>query len=185
MLGMNDIRKGKIITHEGEPHLVLSAEFSRKQQRRPVMRTQLRNIKTNAVREHTFQQSDQVPEADIARRAAQFLYQQGEQAVFMDQATYEQFEVGSDVTGEAAQFLIEGQEVEIMTFADEPVSIQLPIKVERTVIEAPPGVRGDTSTNVMKEVIVQGGSTVKAPLFVKEGDVIRLDTRDGSYVERV
>ena len=182
---MNDIKKGVVVLHEGEPYLVVSAQFSRQQQRRPVMRTTLKNLKTGAVREHSYQQSDQIEAADIERAAAQFLYEQAGDYVFMDQHTYEQREISQAVLGAAGQLLVEGQEVEIASFSGEVVSVELPIKVERTVIEAPPGIKGDTSTNVMKEVVIEGGAKVKAPLFIKEGDAIRIDTRDGSYVERV
>ena len=185
MLAMNDIKKGVVVLHEGAPYLVVSAQFSRQQQQRPVMRTTLKNLKTGAVREHSYQQSDRVEPADIERATAQFLYEQAGDYVFMDQQTYEQREIPQDVLGEAGQLLVEGQEVEIASFGGEVVSVDLPIKVERTVVEAPPGIKGDTSTNVMKEVVIEGGAKVKAPLFIKEGDAIRIDTRDGSYVERV
>jgi elongation factor P len=185
MLAMNDIKKGVVILHEGEPYVVTSANFSRQQQRRPVMRTTLKNLKTGAVREHSFQQSDKVEAADLERTTAQFLYEQAGQYVLMDQLTYEQREIDQEALGDAGQLLIEGQEVEIASFGDEVVSVDLPIKVERKVIEAPPGIKGDTSTNVMKDITIEGGAKVKAPLFIKEGDTIRIDTRTISYVERV
>lgn len=184
MLSMTDIRKGKIIVLDDQPYVVVSADYLRKQQRRPVMRTNLRHLRTGATREHSFQQSDRVPEADIERRQAQFLYHADNAFVFMDQGTYEQLEINRDIAADAAPYLIEGQVAEIITFEGTPVSLELPIKVDRKVIEAPPGIRGDTSSNVMKEVVVEGGTKVKAPLFITTGDSIRIDTRDGSYVER-
>lgn len=185
MLSFNEIRKGSIIVLDGEPYVVASAEFLRKQQRRPVMRTILKSLKSDAVKEHSFQQSDRVAEADIERSDCQFLYRGGTSFTFMNQTTYEQFDIDADIVGDAATFLIEGQVVEVMLFEGEPVSIALPIKIERKVIEAPPGVRGDTSGSAMKDVVIEGDTKVKAPLFVNEGDIIRIDTRTGDYVERV
>lgn len=185
MLTLNDIRKGVLLVLEGEPYEVVAAEFLRKQQRRPVMRTTLRNVRTGQTRAHSFQQSDKVPEAEVERRAVQFLFGEGERFTFMDMGTYEQVELTRGQVGAYAPYLVEGQAADIVFFTGAPVSLTLPIKIDRRVISAPPGVRGDSSTNVMKEVVVEGGARVKAPLFIQEGDVIRLDTRSGAYVERV
>lgn len=184
ILTLSDIRKGKMIVLDGEPYVIVSAEFLRKQQRRPVVRSILKHIKTGQTREHSFQQSDKVPEADVERKPYQFLYSDGTVYTFMDQQTYDQLELGPEVVGDMAQYLLDGQEVEVLLFEGGPVNIELPIKINRKVIEAAPGVRGDTSSNTTKEVIVEGNVRIKAPLFIKEGDVIRIDTRSGVYVER-
>lgn len=184
MLGFNDIRKGKIVVLEGQPYVVQSAEFLRKQQRRPVMRTILKHLQTGATKEHSFQQSDKVEEADVDRLDTQYLYRDGQQYVFMQQATYEQFLIDPLLIGDSDQYLLEGQQVDLILFRGKPVVVELPIKIDRTVIEAMPAVRGDTSNNVTKDVVVEGGATIKAPLFIKEGDRIRIDTRTGTYVER-
>jgi elongation factor P len=185
MLSMGQIKKGVMVVLEEEPYLVVSAEFTRKQQSRPVMRTVLKNIKTGQTKEHSFMQSDKVQEANVGRRDFDFLYESGDRYVFMDKNSFDQVEVGEDVVGEAARFLTEGQSVEMVLFDDVFIQVDLPIKIDRQVTSAPPGIKGDTSTNVMKEVEVEGGAKVKAPLFVKEGDRIRIDTRTGTYVERV
>ncbi|MDA1168947.1 MAG: elongation factor P [bacterium] len=186
MLSFNDIRKGKgkIIVLDGEPYIVVSAEFLRKQQRRPVVNTILKHVKTDQTREHTFQQSDKVIEADIDRSPHQYLYMQGASYVFMNTQTYEQIELPADIAQDLARFLLEGEEVQIMVFEGNPVSLDMPIKIDRKVIDAPPGVRGDTSSNVTKEIIIEGNVHMRAPLFIKEGDVIRVDTRTGEYLER-
>jgi len=186
MLLFNDIRKGKgkIIVLDGEPYIIVSAEFLRKQQRRPVINTILKHLKTDQTREHTFQQSDRVEEANIDRSPHQYLYMQGDAYVFMNVATYEQIEISADILGDLARFLLEGEEVQIMVFEGNPVSVDMPIKIDRTVIDAPSAVRGDTSSNVTKEIIVEGGVHMRAPLFIKEGDIIRVDTRSGEYLER-
>lgn len=185
MLSMNDIRKGVAVVLDDEPYAVVLAEFLKKQQRRPVVRATLKHLRTGRTREHTFMQSDKIQVADIERKPYQFLYVDGGRHVFMDQETYEQVELGDDVVGETAKYFLEGQVVELLLFGGTVVTVDLPIKIERRVTVAPPGIKGDTSTNVMKEVVVEGGARVKAPLFVKEGDVIRIDTRTGDYVDRV
>ncbi len=185
MLTMNEIRKGAVIIFESEPYVVTSAQFLRKQQRRPVMKTILKHLKTGRTKEHSFQQADRVNEATIERRVAQYLYKTpaGKRA-YMDMTTYEQFELGEETSSDSDQFLLEGQEVQIMLFDSRPVSVDLPIKLARKVIEAPPGVRGDTSTNVTKDAMIEGNIKVKVPLFINEGDTIKIDTRTGDYVER-
>lgn len=184
MLSMNDVRKGKAIVIEGEPYLVVEANFLKKQQRRPVVRSKLKHLRSGSMREHTFMQSDKIAEADIAKQTYQFLFASNGRYTFMNQETYEQVELGQDIVGEAAQYLLEGQEADMLLFDDVPISVALPIKIERKVIEAPPGVRGDTSGSVMREIVVEGGVKVRAPLFISEGDTIRVDTRTGEYVER-
>lgn len=185
MLHMNEIRKGAVIIFESEPYVVTSAQFLRKQQRRPVMKTILKHLKTGRTKEHSFQQADRVEEANIERRAAQCLYKTPEgKRAYMDMTTYEQFELGEETSSDSDQFLLEGQEVQILMFDGRPVSVELPIKLARKVMEAPPGVRGDTATNVMKDAVIEGNIKVKVPLFINEGDTIKIDTRTGEYVER-
>lgn len=181
---MTEIRKGKMIVLDGEPYQVTSADYLRMQQRRPVMRTMLKHIRTNATREHTFQQSDKVHEAEVGRVPYQFLFIDKGTYTFMDQQTFDQIELSEQFIGDAARYLAEGQVVDIVMFSGEPIGVELPVKIDRKVIEAAPGVRGDTSSNVTKEVLVEGNLKVKAPLFIKEGDSIRIDTRTGTYVER-
>ncbi len=184
MLGMTDIRRGRVVVLDGEPYVVMSADFLRKQQRRPVMRSSLRHLASGATREHTFMQSDKIAEADVERAAWQFLYASGETYTFMNQQTFEQAELPASLVGDAARFMLEGQTVEVVLFEGRSVSRGRPRKIDRKVISAPPGIKGDTSTNVMKEVVIEGGTTVKAPLFIKAGDTIRIDTRTGEYAER-
>jgi elongation factor P len=185
MLNMNEIRKGAVIMFEGEPYLVVSAQFLRKQQRRPVMKTILKHLRTGRTKEHSYQQADKIEEANIERRHAQFLYDtDGDAYAFMDMETFDQTELPEELIGDSAQFLLEGQDVQLVLLDGKAVSVELPIKIDRKVIEAPPGVRGDTSTNVMKDAVVQGGVRVKVPLFINEGDMVKIDTRSGEYLER-
>lgn len=173
-----------MVVLEGQPFLVMSADFLKKQQRRPVVRAILKHIKTGQNKEHTFMQSDKIAEAEIERKPYQFLYKDEGGWQFMDPSTYEQVNLTDDVMGEMGKWLVEGQEASLLLFEQQPVLVELPIKIDREVITAPPGIKGDTSTNVMKEVEIEGGTKVKAPLFIKTGDKIRIDTRTGTYVER-
>ena len=182
MLTMNDLRVGVTITEAGDPWVVLETDFMKKAQRRPVMRTKMRNLRTGAVKEQTFKQGDSIAEAEVAKVKAQFLYGGDDQYTFMDTGTYEQYTVAQGAVGSAAAFLHEGLAVELLTFEGSPIAVQLPIKLTMKVISAPPGVRGDSASNISKEVVLEGDIKVKAPLFVKEGDSIVVDTRTGEYM---
>lgn len=182
MLTINGLRVGVTITEAGDPWVVLETDFMKKAQRRPVMRTKIRNLRTGAVKERTFKQGDSIPEADVAKVKAQFLYRAGEAFTFMDQSTYEQFTLSAETVGAQASLLREGTPVDLLTFEGAAVAVQLPIKMTVKVTSAPPGVRGDSASNISKEVTVEGGMRVKVPLFVKEGDSIVVDTRTGEYV---
>lgn len=186
MLGISDLAAGVTITEGGDPWVVLETDFMKKAQRRPVLRTKIRNLRTGQVKERTFRQGESIPEAHVEKRKARFLYTaEGagatEQATFMDQETYEQYVLSSRVLGTTAAFLKEGMEVEVLISEGVPVAVQLPRKVTLTVVSAPPGVRGDSVSNIMKEVILEGGVNVKAPLFIKAGDSVMVDTRTGEY----
>lgn len=181
---MIDIKKGKTVVLDGQPYIVMAADFMRKQKGRPVMRSSLKNIKTGQTIEHTFMQSDKIEEADIDHQRFQFLYEQGDEWLFMNQSTYDQISLSADEVGNITKFLLEGQDVDLLMFDGYPIMVELPIKIDRKVIVAPPGIKGDTSTNVMKEIEIEGGVKIKAPLFIKAGDKIRIDTRTGEYAER-
>lgn len=184
MLTMNDLRQGVTIIEGGDPWVVLETDFMKKAQRRPVMRTKIRNLRSGQVKERTFKQGDSIPEADVGKVKARFLYAADHRYTFMDETTYEQYTLSEDALGSSGVFLHEGMVVDLLTFEGNPVVVQLPIKVEAKVISAPPGVRGDSATNIMKEVLLEGNVKVKAPLFVTEGDTIIIDTRTGTYVSK-
>lgn len=169
---------------DGEPYLVMSSDFLRKQATKPVMRTVLKNLITGNTKEHSFHPSDKMPEVSVDKIKSQFLYKEGDSFSFMDPVSFEQAELTADEVGEQGRFLIEGDEVEILKYKETTIGIELPIKITRQVVEAPPGIKGDSSGGVTKEVVVEGGAKVKTPLFVEEGSSIVIDTRDGSYVER-
>lgn len=182
MLTMNDLRTGVTILEAGDPWVILETDFMKKAQRRPVMRTKMRNLRTGQVKDHTFKQGDSIPEAEVTKAKARFLFSGGDRFTFMDEGTYEQYSLPAEAVGSAAPFLHEGTTVDLLTFEGTPVALQLPIKMRLNVVSAPPGIRGDSASNIMKEVTLEGGIKVKAPLFIKEGDAVLVDTRTKEYV---
>jgi elongation factor P len=183
---LNDIKVGLVINWEGEPYVVMTANFMRMQQRKPVMQTKLKHLITGKVLEYSFKPGDRVETADLQRTKVNYLYRDGEQLHFMDNNTFEQFSLSESVLGDQLGFLKDGMEVDVMYYNDKPINIELPKKVDLKVIETEPGVRGDTASgNVMKSAKLETGTTIQVPLFVKEGDVIRINTERGEYTERV
>ncbi len=146
-----------------------------------VMRTKLKNLVTGAVFDKTFQGADKVKEAAIDTQKAQYLYRETSGYAFMDTTSYEQFLLDEAIIGTAAQFLTEGLEVSIMTFDGRPIDVRLPVKVSLTVSEAPPAIKGNTSSGGDKVVVTQTGAKVTTPLFVSVGDTILVNTDKGTY----
>lgn len=185
MLNLSDIKTGKAISLNNEPYLVIFHQHSKIGRAGAVLRTKIRNIKTGAVMEKTFQGADKIEEAQISKSKAQFLYREGENYFFMDNASYEQFSLPKSVLGNLTKYLLENTEVTILNFNGNPINIELPVKMELRVVEAPPGIRGNTADGGTKQVTLETGIKVNAPLFVKEGDILRVNTETGEYVERV
>ena len=184
MLGISDIKTGKNIVWNDIPYIVLHHEHSKTGRAGAVLRTKLKNLLTGAVMEKTFQGSEAVYEADIAKSKAQYTYREGEDYNFMDNVSYEQFTLSKNVLGDATNFLIEGTEVTLLNFNGHPINIELPIKVKLKVVEAPPGVKGNTVSTGGKVVKLETGLEVSTPLFVNEGDEVIVNTERGEYVSR-
>jgi elongation factor P len=184
MLGLSDIKAGKNILWEGQPFVVLSHEHSKTGRAGAVLRTKLRNLLTGAVLDKTFQGSEKIDNADMSKTKAQYLYPEQDGYMFMDMNTYDQFTFSKDAIGSAALYLLEGTEVTVLNFNDTPVNIELPIKVTLTVVEAPPGIKGDTAGTGGKVVTLETGLKISAPLFVNEGDRVIVNTEKGEYVSR-
>jgi elongation factor P len=184
MLNLSEIKTGKTILWEEQPYAVLYHEHSKTGRAGAVLRTKLKNIVTGAVIDKTFQGSEKVDEADVTKSKAQYLYREGDNFVFMDNESYEQFSLSKETLGDAALYLIEGTEVTVLQFNGNPVNIELPVKMTLTVVEAPPGIKGDSVSAGDKVVTVETGLKVTTPLFVKEGDKIIINTEKGTYVSR-
>lgn len=185
MLTMNDLKVGVVVDLENTPYQVVWSDFMRTAQRKPVMRTKLRHLITGQVLEKTFKPGDKIDEADLRRSKAQFMYREGETFNFMDNTSYEQFTFEKNQIGDISNYVKEGEDIEVMNFNDKPVTIKIPPKVELKVVEAPPGVKGDTASNATKRVKLETGYEVAVPLFIKEGELVRINTESGEYVERV
>lgn len=184
MLGITEIKSGKKILLGDEPYVVLEYQHSKIGRAGAVLRTKLRNLVTGATLEHTFQGADKVEEVEIAKSRAQYLYQEGENFVFMDNASYEQFELNTGALGPASEYLVEGTEVTVLNWKERALSIELPTKVTLAVTDAPPGLKGDTASGGDKVVTVETGLKITTPLFVKTGDRIIINTERGTYVSR-
>lgn len=186
MLNYNEILPKKFIVHEGAPYEVLDAHIFRMQQRKPVNQAKLRNLITGKVNEATFHQADKVEEAEIDKREIKYLYNNRGQWWFCEaNDPSNRFALDAKIVGDGGRFLKLNSLVEVLSWNGKLVALKLPIKVELRVIEAPPAVRGDTSKGGAKQVTLETGATINAPLFINEGDVVRINTETGEYVERV
>lgn len=184
MLGISDIKSGKNIILNDIPYVVLYHEHSKTGRAGSVLRTRIKNLATGAVLEKTFQGSESVSEADISKAKAQFIYKENTDYNFMNNENYEQFSLSEKVLGDAINYLKEGTEVTILNFNNNPINIELPAKVTLRVIEAPPGIKGNTVSTGGKVVKLETGLNVSTPLFIKEGDEIIVNTEKCAYVSR-
>lgn len=186
MLSYNEVLPKKLILLDGEPYEVLSAWVFRKQQRKPVNQTKLKNVKTGSTTEYTFHVSDKVEEAEIESKTATFIYGRNGEWFFHDiDNTSKRFSLSDELIGDAGKFLTANTEVEVRLFDDIPYKITLPIKMELKVIDAPPNTRGNTAQGGNKVVTLETGATANVPMFINTGDIIRINTENGEYVERV
>jgi elongation factor P len=186
MLEYNEITVRKVILLDGEPYEVLDSHVFRKQQRKPVNQTKLRHIITGKVTEQAFHVSEKVEEADLSNRPVKFLYKNRGEFWFCDPKNpSDRFKLDEAMLGTPMQFVKPNDELLALVFDERIIGVKVPVKVDLKVTEAPPAVRGNTAQGGDKVVTVETGATVTAPLFVGEGDVIRINTEMGSYVERV
>ncbi len=184
MIGIDEIKTGKAILVGDEPHIVMSHEHSKTGRAGAVLRTKIRNLVTGAIIDKTFHGVDKVDEPVLSRSTAQFLYHDGDDFHFMDNESYEQFSLPKDVLGNTPDYLVEGTEVQVQNWNGSAISVEIPAKVTLSVIDAPPNVKGDTSSGGDKVVTLETGLTVTTPLFVVAGDKIIVNTDRGTYVSR-
>ncbi len=183
---LNDIKKGLSVLVDGEPYIVVEANFVRMQQRKPVMQTKLKNLINGKVAEINYHPGDKVEEANLQRKKVDYLYNDGDNYYFMSQDDFEQFSIEKDTIINQVGFMKDGDKVDALYFNNNPVSISLPPKVELKIVSAPDGVKGNSAQGrVTKTAELETGMNIQVPLFVKEGDTIRINTDTGEYVERV
>ncbi|MDP3955997.1 MAG: elongation factor P [bacterium] len=185
MLEYNEIKEGKFIIHENEPYIVIGSHVFRKQQRKPVNATKLKNLISGRVAEYSFHQSEKAEEAEIDKTDVVFIYERNNEYWFnkADNKS-ERFTLPVEAIGEKAKFLKNNMEVVALVFNGKIIGIDLPVKVEYKVIEAAPGIKGDSSRGGTKIVTIEGGASVNVPLFINQDDVIRVNTTTGEYAER-
>src|SRR3954468_17767569 len=180
-----DFRNGLIIEYGNAPYQILWFQNHKTAMSHAIMRVKFRNLYTGSILERTFKQADRFKEITPSKRKKQFLYVEGDNYHFMDMESFDQLSYPKDRLGEAAGFLSENQEVEALYLDDKFLSISLPASVELKVTSTVPGVKGDSVSNMMKPATLETGVDIQVPLFVKEGDTIRVDTRTGEYLARI
>ena len=186
MIGMNDLKIGTFFTLEGQPYEVLFSQHLKMQQRRPVMQTKIKNLLTGKIIEKNFQQSDYFEEADIEKKEVKFLYSHRDEFWFSeidDQS--KRFKLGEDIISEVSHFLKPNTLISALLFNGVIINIELPVKMDFKVVEAPPSTRGNTAQGGTKQVKLETGIMMDVPLFINEGDIVRVNTQTGEYAERV
>ncbi|MCX6810361.1 MAG: elongation factor P [Candidatus Berkelbacteria bacterium] len=192
MYSITDLKVGTKVIIEGDPYVVTFSQHSKQGRSGAVMRTKLKNLITAGTIDKTFQGSDKIEPAELSHKSAQFLYSDDENAFFMDNTNFEQFELPVAQLADQIGYLAENSAIEILYFQDpstplgagKPISLELPIKMTFEVTDAPPGIKGNSAGTVTKMATISTGGQVAVPLFIKAGDKIVIDTRTNSYIER-
>ena len=184
MIYAGDFRKGMTFEINGEPHVVLDFQHVKPGKGAAFVRTKYKNILTGATREEAFNPDDKFPKAHIETKQMQYLYNDGELYYFMDGETYDQIALGAAQVEDAIKFLRENDEATIKFYKGAAFLVEAPNFVNLKVIETEPGVKGNTATNVTKAATVETGAVIQVPIFIEEGEMIRIDTRTGEYMER-
>jgi len=185
MIDVNELRKGTTFTMDNNIYKVLEYQHHKPGRGKATIRTSLRNLRTGSIIQHNFTSGNRVEDIRIDKNVMEYLYNDGDFYYFMDVQTYEQTPIPTAVMADAAPYLKDNQKIEILSYEGEAIDVNLPITVELEVVEAEMAVAGDTATGATKQVILETGLKVAAPLFVNIGDVIRIDTRKKTYITRV
>lgn len=184
MISVNDFRTGLTIIVDGQLYRVMDFQHVKPGKGAAFVRSKLRNLRNGNVQEKTFRAGEKVEKAQIDNRKMQYLYAQGDEHVFMDMESYDQTELASSAIEYELKFLKENMEVHIQSYQGEMLGVELPNTVELEVTETEPGIKGDTASGGTKPATLQTGLTVQVPFFVNQGDILIINTTDGSYVSR-
>ncbi len=184
MINANDIKIGMTIIMDGNLCQIVDFQHVKPGKGSPFLRMKLKNLRTGAINENSYNTNIKIERAQINHNPMQFLYQDGNNFVFMNTETYDQVEVPSEKLGDNKKFLKEGLEIQIDYYEGELIGITLPEKVEVTVTETEPAVKGNTTNNAMKDAVIETGYTIKVPLFINQGEVVVISTSDGKYSGR-
>ena len=185
MISTSDLKRGAMMELDGQIVQIISYEHQKIGRGSAQVRLKVRNIRTGAIFDTTAQAGSKWRRIRLDQRQVQYLYSEGDLHYFMDKDTYEQFPLSPAQLGDAVNYLRDGMELELLEYNGEPVGVQMPLNVVLAVTRTEPGFKGDTATGGSKPAVLETGMTVNVPLFVNTGDKIRVDTRDGSYIERV
>jgi len=179
-----DLKKGTVIQIDGQPFRV--TEYAQKVMGRggSIVNVKLKNLVTGAVIPKTLKGADKIEPAEVNSRTVQYLYSDGTDYHFMDPSSFEQFQLSNEDMADAGDFLKEGDEVQLQFFGEKVISVELPTSVSLSVTYTESVVKGDTTSSVLKDATVETGKVIKVPAFIKVGDILKIDTRDGSYIER-
>lgn len=180
-----EIKKGVVINYEGQLFTIVDFLHFKPGKGGAMVRTSLKNVITGKVIDRTFRSGEKIEIVKVEERPMQYLYQEGNEYVFMDQDTFDQIHISSEVVGDAYDFLREADIINISFHEEKPLLVQLPLFLNLKVVETTPGIKGDTVTNNTKAATLETGAVVQVPLFVDVGEVIRVDTRTRAYIERV
>ena len=184
MVNVNDFKTGMSIKYEGNIYSVVDYQHVKPGKGAAFVKAKLKNLRTGAIIEITFNSSVKVVLAHIEKRDMQFLYSQGDTYYFMNMETYDQIEVKESQLGDDKKYLKENLVLNIISYEGEILGLQLPDKIEMVVTKTEPGVKGNTTNNAMKDAVLETGMTVKVPLFINEGETIIVSTKDGKYQSR-
>lgn len=181
----SDLKAGSVINYNGEMHVVLESEHRTPGNLRAFYQVKMRNMRNGKMIENRFRSGESIEFIRLERRDYEFLYKDGHSLFFMDKDNYEQIPVDAELLGDSINFLKENQDVQLAFVDNKVIAAELPSHVILKITHTEPGLKGDTATNVLKPAVVETGATVQVPLFINEGDLIRIDTRNSSYAERV
>jgi|SRR3989304_8828608 len=184
MISATDLKNGTPFLHYDKPYQVIKYTLIKMGRGGAVVKVSARNLETGSVTEISYSSNATVDEANTVKRKLQYLYKDPRSAIFMDPRTFEQVEIPLSTLGEQISFVKEGDTGDVLFWEDKALSVALPAKVELKVVEADPGVKGNSATNLYKPAVLENGLKIKVPLFIREGDKIKVDTRTGEYIER-
>lgn len=184
MISTNDFRTGQTIELEGDVYQIIEFQHVKPGKGAAFVRSKLRNIRTGAVVEKTFNAGERLPRARVERRDVQFLYNDGKNYNFMDMETYEQLEMSPEQLGDAVKYLKENMVIQVLTFQGKSIGVEMPNFVELEVVETAPGIKGDTASGGSKPATLETGAVVQVPFFINVGDILQIDTRTGNYIKR-
>ncbi len=185
MYTSSDLRKGLKVEIDGQPWEITEFDFCKPGKGQALYRCKLRSMITGNTMDRTWRPNDRIDKPALEERVLIFLYNDGVNYIFSDNETYEEIAISGDMLGDKQYFLLENAECDVLFFNDTPIDVALPIFIEKEVVETEPAVRGDTATNVTRPAKIDNGYEIAVPLFINQGDIVRIDTRTGLYVERV